>query len=135
LNQRSAIMPCTKFRATSNARAVEPLDWQPVCIMPAKAEPEKVSVIAQAPRTFLRTFITILLREEGVLGMALQRTSSISQSSKRMIALALAKDKVLASVLANALTPAALGIYCGRPPILARARCQPLVNRRREPSF
>jgi hypothetical protein len=61
-------MPCTKFMVTSNARAVESLEWQPVCIMPAKAEPEKVSVIAQAPRTFLRTFITILLREERGLG-------------------------------------------------------------------
>jgi len=41
--------------------------------------------------------------------MELQRTSSIGQSSRRMIALALAKDKALASVLAKVLILAPLG--------------------------
>jgi hypothetical protein len=41
--------------------------------------------------------------------MGLQGVSSIGQSSRRMIALALAKDKALASVLAKVLILAPLG--------------------------
>ena len=102
-------MLCTTFRITSNARAVEspaPLHVHPVCIMPAKADPEKASVNPQAARVFRITLIDILLGEKGVLNTGQQGGLSINQSSGRMIALGLAKDKALASTLAKALTPA-----------------------------
>jgi hypothetical protein len=85
----------------------------PVCITPAKAEPDKVSVTTQTPRTLRRAFTGILLRKEGVLRMGLQRTPSISQSSRRMIAPAPAKDKALASLLAKTLTPSPLEVTRG----------------------
>ena len=100
-------MLCTRFRIIPNARAVEspaPPDAHPVCIMPAKADPEKASVNPQAARAFRITLIGILLRKKGVLNTGLQGGLSISQSSGRMIALGLAKDKALASTLAKALT-------------------------------
>ena len=64
--------------------------------------------------------------------MGLQGVSSIGQSSRRMIALALAKDKALASVLAKALILAPLEFNANCQQAHGIRRRHPLAHYRKE---